>query len=139
MATTPSIVVRAVRTWLRSEFDAATELEVLPASADELPASMLQSLAGDPVVKRYKDGSTLMRYRFAVVHRIALSDTATRLGAMGALSGLVESVEAGALPALPDGYQPWKAECDTLPAMIAADEASEDYQATFSLEYKKTS
>jgi hypothetical protein len=148
-------VASAVLTWLKAHPSlvdgGATQI---PVALDDLPAAgqpgldgsptsgpvmMLQSLAGDPYIKRYKSGGHIAAYPFAVYLRQPATDTAARLDAMKLLSDLGDSIDdESGWPAAPAGYDFMSLVLRTTPARVAVDDAgTEDYQATFELIYRK--
>ena len=59
--------------------------EYMPADPEKLPALSMQTLTGDPVERRYVDGSYIGRYRFAIYLRQASEDDTGRLDAVTTL------------------------------------------------------
>ena len=57
------------------------EYEYLPTKRAELPCLSMQTLGGDPVVRRYLDGGVVLQYPFALVLRQSSEDTRDRLDA----------------------------------------------------------
>jgi hypothetical protein len=112
------------------------DFECLTASKDALPAVSVQSLTGAPVAKRYKSGAYVGNYRFAVYLRQLAEDNAARLDAATALAALAFAIE-GSRPTMPEGFEFWGMEQDTLPVKVAADEAYDDWQSTFTLTFRK--
>ncbi len=110
--------------------------EYMPADKAMLPAASMQTLAGDPYVRRYVDGSYIGRYRFAIYLRQASDDDGSRLDAMATLGQIATAVNAAAFT-LPDGYDFHRCIQDTLPHRIAADDAFDDWQVTFTVQYGK--
>lgn len=135
-------VTASVLTWL--EAHPAIAAAGLPVALEHLPAEgvdavMLSSLTGDPYVRRYKSGGFVAPYDFAVVLRANPLDTTGRLDAMGLLGDIAASIEdRTAWPSAPAGYAYDALEMRTLPAPVARyDSGAEDYQATFTLTYRK--
>lgn len=132
-------VTEAVLTW--AEMHPA--LEGLHVFYEYLPnnesAAMIGTLSGNPVVKYYIDGSYLGAYRFQVILRQITDDTMAKLDAMERLRQVVDAIEIGYIPVLPESYQTYDLEVDTLPSKVATepDNKTEDYQVTFTLSYKK--
>lgn len=132
-------VTEAVLTW--AEMHPALEglkvyYEYLPSNEN---AAMLGTLSGDPIIKSYIDGSSLCAYRFQVIVRQITDDTMAKLDAMERLRQVIDAVDMGYIPVLPEGYYTYDLEADTLPSKIATkqDNKTEDYQVTFTLSYKK--
>lgn len=110
--------------------------EYMPADKTMLPAASMQTLAGDPYVRRYIDGSYIGRYRFAIYLRQASDDDGSRLDAMATLEQIAKTVNTTAM-ALPDGYDFHRCIQDTLPHKIDAEDSFDDYQVTFTVQYGK--
>lgn len=132
---TELIVQARVYDWVKTLTELPVRYEDLPASKDSLPCMSMQTLTGTPIERRYKDGSYIANYRFAVYLRQANGDTAGRIDAVSILSGLADAIDGGSVD-LGDGAQLWSVTQDTLPSKIAVDEAFEDYQVTFTVKYK---
>jgi hypothetical protein len=117
-----------------------TELDVsyeqLPTGREQLPCVSVQTLTGTPVDRRYKDGSYIGLYRFAVYIRQTTEDNASRLDGAKAMTRLAADIVASAV-ALSEPFVFWSIEQDTLPVKVEAHEAYDDWQATFTLRYKK--
>jgi hypothetical protein len=133
-------VIASVLTWLESHparngFPVALEDEP-PEGTDGL---MLLSIPGEGYVKRYKSGGHVASFPFAVVRRTNNPDTQTRLDVMGQLGDIVASIESRtAWPTAPEGFDYQSLEVRTQPARVARSEAgADDYQATFTLMYRK--
>jgi hypothetical protein len=112
------------------------KFEELPDKAASLPCFSMQTLTGDPVFKRYKDGSYIGNYRFAVYLRQSGVDTALRLDAVGALTDLASAIEALRL-SLEAPYEFRGIRGDTLPTKITVAPEYDDWQATFTMTYRK--
>lgn len=132
-------VTEAVLTW--TEMHPALEglkvfYEFLP---DNESAAMLGTLSGNPIIKTYIDGSSLGAYRFQIVLRQITDDTMAKLDAMERLRQVIDAVDMGYIPVLPEGYNTFDLEVDTLPSKMATskDNKTEDYQVTFTLSYKR--
>lgn len=112
--------------------------ESMPARREQLPAASMQTLAGDPRVRSYLDGSYIGRYRFALYVRQSADDSGGRLDAMAAIEAMAEAAD-GAAYDLPDGYDFHRIEQDSLPRAVSAEDGFDDYQVTFSVQYGASS
>lgn len=110
--------------------------EELPADATRLPCLSVQTLTGNPIVSRYKNGGYVGAYRFAVYLRQSATDTASRLDAVQTLTDLAVEID-NAEPTLPEAFDFWGIKQDTLPVRVDVDASYDDWQATFTLQYKK--
>lgn len=141
----PDLTVAAsVLTWLGQHPALRVSGVQLPVALEDLPASapvgvMLQTLVGDPYIKRYKSGGHLAAHPFAVYLRVRMADTASRLDALGLLGNLGASIDdSGTWPVPPTGYDFTSLVLRTTPARVAVDDAeTEDYQLTLELTYRK--
>jgi hypothetical protein len=137
-------VVGAVLSWLEAHPALVVSGAQLPVMLEDLPADgsdavMLSTLVGEPYVKRYKAGGYLAEYPFAVYLRSNGADTAARIDAMEVLGDLSSSIDSReAWPAEPAGFNWVSLERRTLPVRTAIGETGpEDYQVTFTLQYRK--
>ena len=133
-----SILASVVYDHIRDMAGIHLEYEYLPADKGKLPCGSVQTLTGTPVSKRYKDGSYIGNYRFAVYLRCAADDSTSRLDAASELTSLAKQIEESIIE-LPAPFTLWNIEQDTLPVKVDAEVAYEDWQATFTLTYKKGS
>ena len=102
----------------------------------EAPGAMLLQLASSGVLKRYIDGSYIGVWSFAVYIRLNKADTGDKLEALDLYEDLLKYFKRG-LPELCSGAEAITIELLTTPALAAAyDDGSEDYQATYRLQYK---
>jgi hypothetical protein len=129
-------IAQAVYDFVRARTELPCEFGSLPASRESLPCVSVQTLTGDPVTKRYKSGAYIGNYRFAVYLRQSAEDNAARLDSSKVLTDLATSID-GATVTLPASFVFWGLEQDTLPVGVTVDTAYEDWQATFTLTYKK--
>lgn len=118
------------------------EYEYLPTERAELPGMSMQTLGGDPVVRRYLDGGVVLQYPFALVLRQSSEDTRDRLDAprvlrelAGALCSLGEPGAVATLDLGPDARLRTIART-SLPARIQAQPGMTDYQVTLAVQYK---
>ncbi|MHB1323991.1 MAG: hypothetical protein ACYCXZ_06575 [Coriobacteriia bacterium] len=114
-----------------------------PVSLEDPPSThsgvWVQTLVGDPYIKRYKAGGYLAAHPFAIYFRLQADDTTARIDAMGVLGDLGRSIDDKASwPVAPEGYDFMSLALQTTPAKVAVDDAgTEDYQITFELIYRK--
>lgn len=108
----------------------------LDGLAKAAPSSTVLQLASSGVLKRYVNGSYIGVWSFAVYLRLNKADTAEKLDALDLFDDL-RAYFKEKLPALAEGATANKIEQLTTPYMSAADDdGTEDYQATYRLEYK---
>jgi hypothetical protein len=112
------------------------KFEELPDKAGVLPCFSMQTLTGNPVERAYKDGSYIGNYRFAIYLRQSGEDAALSLDAFGAIGTLVEGVQALTLT-LEQPYEFRGIRLDTLPVKVDVKPNYDDWQATFTMSYKK--
>jgi hypothetical protein len=110
--------------------------ESLPADRAQLPCISVQTLTGNPVEKRYKSGGYIGNYRFAVYLRQTAEDNASRLDGSKVMSDLAATID-GSTVDLPAPFEFRELEQDTLAVKVAVDEAYDDWQATFTMRFKK--
>jgi hypothetical protein len=133
-----ALLSKAVYDFVSSLTDTSCHYESMPSDAKRLPCVSVQTLTGDPVEKRYKSGGYIGNYRFAVYHRQKDVDNASRLDAAKILSDLAQKInEGGKNIVLPTSFDFWGLTQDTLPVKVTVDVAFDDWQATFTLRYKK--
>lgn len=137
-------VEASVLTWLESHPAFLVNGARFPVGLECQPETtgsgvMLQSLSGDPYVRRYKSGGYIAAYPFAVYLRVRKPDTSARSDAMKALGDLGRSIDTEqGWPAAPEGYEFISLALRTTPVRVAVDDAAtDDYQATFNLTYRK--
>lgn len=98
----------------------------------------MQQLSGSVVLRKYINGSFAGAWPFAVYIRMANTDTAKRLDAVGTLEALNEWLSEAELPDLGEGRVADGFEMTALPSVAATyEDGSTDYQALFRLTYKK--
>ena len=73
------------------------EYEHAPTEAPSLPCVTMQTLGGDPIEKRYLDGSRIAAYRFSLQLRQQTEDDQGRLDARSLLERLASEVERAAI------------------------------------------
>ena len=117
------------------------EYEYLPTKRAELPCLSMQTLGGDPVVRRYLDGGVVLQYPFALVLRQSSEDTRDRLDAPRVLRELSRALcslgEPEAVATLDLGNARLRTIARTsLPARIQAQPGMTDYQVTLAVQYK---
>jgi hypothetical protein len=112
---------------------------VKPESLDKsAPAMMMQSLAGNPVERKYVNGSFIGRYPFAVYARVDGRDTQLKLQGFQALEKLCDHLKSATLPAKGANRQAIKVENTSTPTTAAEhDNGMVDLMAVFSLQYKQ--
>lgn len=137
-------VVESVLTWLEGHTVLVIDSAPLPVGLEAAPIgasayAWLQSLVGDPYIKRYKGGGYLAAHPFAVYAHLSGDDTTARIAAMTVLSDLGRSIDdRTSWPVAPEGYDFTSLTLQTTPARVAVDDAgTEDYQAIFELIYRK--
>lgn len=137
-------IIAAVLTWVENHPDLVDGEGVhLPVALEQLPAEgvdavMLSALTGEPYIRRYKTGGHLASLPFAVYLRVNGGDTASRIDAMRVLGDMAESIEdRSTWPVAPSGYDSFSLALRTMPAPIATDSGTQDYQVTFELTYRK--
>lgn len=108
--------------------------EYMPSDTAKILCMSMQTLTGNPVVKRYKDGSKIARYRFALCIRQSNEDRATRLDAISLLDSIAAMVDGSDIP-LGETATCWSVEQDTLPRIIASDDLYDDMAVEFTVEY----
>lgn len=102
----------------------------------EAPSATILQLASSGILRQYIDGSYIGNYSFAVYIRMKQADTGNKLDVLDLYEDL-RKYFASALPRLRDGAVAIKLETLSTPALAAAyDDGTEDYQATYRLEYK---
>jgi hypothetical protein len=125
-----SNVLEAIRTLTELQVD----YDQLPTTG--LPRLSLQTLTGSPIEKRYKNGSYIGNYRFALYLRQSTQDNDTRLNSVQELTDLAGKVETLNLDC-GESISFWGIKPDTLPVKVDSDEAYDDIQVTFTLKFKK--
>jgi hypothetical protein len=118
----------------RTELDCLHES--LPAERSALPCVSVQTLTGTPVERTYKDGSYIGNYRFAVYLRQTTEDNAGRLDGSRIMADLTAAIDKATVE-LPSPFSFWGLELDTLPVKVDSEPAFDDWQATFTMRYKK--
>lgn len=132
----PDLIVQdRVYSWVKTLTALPVEYELLPASG--LPCLSVQTLTGSPIERRYKNGSYIANYRFALYLRQDGSDTAGRIDALSVLTDIAAKIDGGSID-LGASVSLWRIEQDTLPCRIAVDEHYDDYQVTFTVKYRTT-
>lgn len=131
-----ALIAAAVYQMVKGLSPISCGFEELPADATKLPFLSVQTLTGNPIVSRYKNGGYVGQYRFAVYLRQSASDTASRLDAVQTLTDLAVEID-NAEPTLPESFDFWGIKQDTLPVRVDVDASYDDWQATFTLQYKK--
>ena len=106
-----------------------------PTDAATFPCVTVVPMDGDPVEKRYLDGSYVANHRFALLLRTKAENDQARLDARSMIDRLAASLE-GADIDLGAGRQAWNVARDALPCCIAEAEGHSDWQVTLVLTYK---
>lgn len=109
--------------------------EHVPTDALQLPCIIMQTLGGDPVERRYLDGSCIAAYRFSLRLRLVADNDQERLDARALLDRIASEVEQTAID-LGVGRTPWGVSSDTLPSRIETAEGRADWQTELTLKYQ---
>ena len=111
------------------------EYEHAPTEAPSLPCVTMQTLGGDPIEKRYLDGSRIAAYRFSLQLRQQTEDDQGRLDARSLLERLASEIEHTAID-LGAGRASWGVSSDTLPSRIESTEGYADWRTELTLKYR---
>ena len=108
----------------------------LDGLAKAAPSATILQLATSGVLRRYVNGSFVGVWSFAVYFRLNKADTAGKLDVLDLFDNL-KAYFKSTLPTLSEGATASKIEQLSTPYLSAADDdGTEDYQATYRLEYK---
>lgn len=144
MFTTDGVVIaKVMHTFINTWPEKPCEI-VLESIEKKAPSMMLQQLASAEKIKQYIDGSYLGAWNFAVYVRVSGKQTASRIDAIRTLDELGAWMTAldsdGSfmrLPAIDSDRIATSIEMSNTPSIAARNaDGTEDYQATFRLEYK---
>lgn len=109
--------------------------EHAPTDALQFPCIIMQTLGGDPVERRYLDGSCIAVYRFSLQLRLIAEDDQGRLDARALLARIASEVERAEID-LGAGRTPWGVSSDTLPSRIDSTEGHADWKTELTLKYQ---
>lgn len=109
--------------------------EHAPTDTLQLPCLIMQTLGGDPIERRYLDGSCIAAYRFSLQLRLIVEDDQGRLDARATLARIALEVEQADID-LGAGRTSWGVSSDTLPSRIESAEGSADWKTELTLKYQ---
>lgn len=107
----------------------------LSSSEETLPCIATFPLEGDPVERRYLDGSYVATYRFALVLRVCTESDQDRMDARRDVDEIAARVEEGVID-LGSNCELWGVVRETLPYCLEESETYSDWRVTLLVTYK---
>lgn len=144
VAPQPLEVISAVLTWASHVLKEQAQLIGLNIASVDLDgfskadasSAALYSIPSNPVIKVYKSGQAILKYDFALLLRVPLTDNLDRINACSLLNAIGHELAAGNLPTF-ESAEIMSAKQNTYAAKINAEDSGADiYQSLFSITYK---